>query len=276
MATQTWIVATAGTYDLAEAASARLQVVGGVVEVVHREEPGVLVEVSDVVGAPLEVTLEDGVLSVGYADLPWEGWLKRLGSHRGADSATVRCAVGPAVKVKVGAVGAAVCVNGLSENVSLASASGPLAAQGVRAGLVARTVSGAVTATDHGGPIRVNSVSGPVSLAGAIAKADVATVSGAAVIATTTGTSVIRAQGVSAAIDVTIPTESGLVLTARTLAGAVLVDGTDRRKNALPGTTSVDERTGSEVGFVELYSVSGALSVRRPGAGESDQLDEQG
>ena len=265
MPTQTWIVATAGSYDLPDAVAARLQVIGGTVDVVHRDEPGVHLEVSGVVGAPLEVTLEDGVLSVGYADLPWEGWLKRLGSHRGADLAGVSCVVGPGVKVKVGAVGAAVSVSGLTENVSLASANGPLAGRGLRAGLVARTVSGAVTVTDHGGPIRVNSVSGPVALSGAIAKADVATVSGGASVRTTTGTSVIRAQSVSAAIDITIPPDSGLALTARTLTGAVVVDGVDRRKNSLPGTTSVDERTGTEVGFVELYSVSGALSVGRPG-----------
>ena len=54
-----------------------VRIVNGTVNVVGTEEASARLEVSEIDGPPLIVTLKDGILTVAYEDLPWNGFLKR-------------------------------------------------------------------------------------------------------------------------------------------------------------------------------------------------------
>ncbi|ACQ79528.1 conserved hypothetical protein [Beutenbergia cavernae DSM 12333] len=263
MATSTWILPGPMTLDVADARTLRVQLIGGDVEIVGRDEPGVSIEALEVTGSPLDATLEGDRLTVGYASLGWEGWLKRLTSYRGKDVARLRIAVGRGTGVKVGTVSAAARVEDVHEDVSLATASGALTAEGLHGALDGKSVSGAFTVRAHDGTVRVSSVSGASEVAGRLPRFDASTVSGAVTVTTELPTCVVRATTVSAPVRIHLPLGAGIVLTARTVTAKVLVDGVDRRTSSTPSVTSVTDRTGTDACFVELTTVNGDLDVRR-------------
>lgn len=263
MPTQTWIAAADLQIETPPAEALRVQLVGGSVSVTGRAEPGIALEVSGVVGNPLEVTASPGELTIGYAAIGWEGWLKRLGSYRSKDAAHVRLAIGPDTAVRIATVTAAIEVSHLGADVTLTSASGPVRAERVVGAATARSVSGAIAIHDHRGTARATTVSGAIELTGDLPRVDVVTVSGAAAVTTERPTSMVRAQTVSGALAVTVPEGVGLVLTARTVSAHVSLDGEERRSSGGPGTVQVDERGDGEVAFVDAVTVTGPIAVRR-------------
>ncbi|HCX86043.1 MAG TPA: hypothetical protein DHV14_13100 [Micrococcales bacterium] len=278
MPTQSWIVPAALTTEIGPVPQVRVQLVGGAVRVTGRAEPGVHLAVSDVVGSPVEVTADDAELTVVTTSAGWEGWLKRLGSHRSADAAQVTLAVGPGARVRIGTVGASVEVSDVVADVQLASASGALTAARTTGSLTVRSVSGALTVTEQDGPLRAQTVSGVCDLAGDVGRVDVASVSGRVHLVTTRASSAVRVQTVSGDVAVAVPPGSGVVLTARTVSGAVSLDGVDRRTSTLPLSVVVDERGDGDAAFVEIVTVTGAVAVTRgdgmPDEGAADGATE--
>lgn len=260
MATTSWVVPGPQTLDVPDVGSVRIQLIGGRAEVEVWDERHVRVEVQEVSGHPLEVRLDDHRLTVGYPFLGWDGWLKRLHSYRAKDTAHVRVLLPPGVGLKVGTALADVTVRGVAENVSVATASGAVAVADVRGAVDVKAVSGAVTVSGHEGTVRVNTVSGAASVAGALPRVEASTVSGALTVTTSLPTSVVSANAVSAGVTVDLPAGSGLVLTARTVSGKVVVDGVDRHT---AGVTSVQERTDQTGCWLTVNTVSGSLEVRR-------------
>jgi hypothetical protein len=260
MGTTSWVVPGPQTIDVPQVSAVRVQLIGGRAEVAVWDSPEVRVEVRGVSGHPLEVRLEGDRLTVGYPFLGWDGWLKRLHSYRAKDTADVRVLLPPATGVKVGTALADVSVAGVHENVSVGTASGSVRVEGVRGVADVRAVSGGVTVTRHDGAVRVNTVSGAVTVDGALPRVEASTVSGALSVTTTLATSVMSVNAVSAGIGVVLPAGSGLVLTARTVSGKVLVDSVDRRT---PGVTSVQEQSDETGCWLTVNSVSGNVEVRR-------------
>jgi hypothetical protein len=260
MGTTSWVVPGPQTIDVPQVRAVRLQLIGGRVEVAVWDSNAVRVEVHGVSGHPLEVRVEGDRLTVGYPFLGWDGWLKRLHSYRAKDTAEIRVLVPPATGVKVGTALADVAVAGVQENVSVGTASGTVRVAGVRGVADVKAVSGGVSVTDHHGAVRVNTVSGSVTVAGALPRLEASTVSGALALTTTLRTSVMSVNAVSAGVGVTLPAGSGLVLTARTVSGKVLVDSVDRRT---AGVTSVQEQTDETGCWLTANSVSGNIEVRR-------------
>ncbi len=260
MATTSWMVPGPRTIDLPLVDVVRIQLIGGSAEVVVWDAPGVRIEVLAVSGHPLEVQVDGGGLSIGYPFLGWEGWLKRLNSYRAKDTAEVRISLPRGAGVKVGTALADVRVSGVHEDVSVGTASGAVRLEGTRGRADVKAVSGTVSVTGHEGAVRVNTVSGAVEVAGAIPRAELSTVSGAVSLTTSLATSVMNVNAVSAGVTVGLPSTSGLVLTARTISGRVVVDGADRRSS---GVTSVQEQSDVTACWLTVNTVSGTLDVRR-------------
>ena len=95
MTEESWVVSGPQVIEVDEVRSLRVQLVGGRVDVVTHEEPGARIEVHDVDGRPLEVSLIDGELRVGYQFTlgGWEGFLEKFRNFRDKDSADVSIAV---------------------------------------------------------------------------------------------------------------------------------------------------------------------------------------
>lgn len=272
MATRSWIATGPRTDDITGVARLRVQLVSGEVSVEGHDADHVHLEVEEVVGNPLDVTQEGDRLTVGYPALGWDGWWKRLSSFRSDDYARVRVLVPRGTAVMVGTVSAQVRVGGVREDVRVATASAPVRTHGTRGSLDVKTASGPVEVADHDGPLSVSTAAGRVEVAGTLPRADVTTVTGSVVLETAARTSVVDLTTVSGAMDLRLPAGTGLSLTARSVTGAVVVDGIDRRAGTRPSTTTVQETTGEEACWLRTKTVSGALRVRRdrPSAVEAE------
>lgn len=263
MGTTSWIVPGSQTIELDAVGSVRVQLIGGRASVVAADVAGARVEVQDVAGHPVEVRLDGESLSVGYPFLGWDGWLKRLHSYRAKDSAEVRVVVPRGTGVKVGTVLADVDVSGLREDLAVGTASGRVRVADVHGSADLKTVSGAVAVENHEGTVRINSVSGAVDAHGAFPRAEISTVSGAVTVENRLGTSVVSVNTVSARIGIDLPAGSGLVLTARSVSGKVVVDAIDRGG---AGITSLEEKHGEAACWLSTNTVSADVEIRRGAA----------
>lgn len=267
MGTTSWIVPGPQVLELDQVASVLVQLIGGRVSVVGADVPSARVEVRDVSGHPLEIRLDGDRLSIGYPFLGWDGWLKRLHSYRAKDSADVVVVLPRGTGVKVGTALADVTVTGVQEDLSVGTAGGAVQVHDGRGAADVKTVSGAVSVTNHEGSVHVNAVSGAVVARGSLPRVEVSTVSGPVTVENRLDTCVVSVNTVSARVGIELPAGSGLVLTARTVSGKVVVDGRDRRT---VGVTSFEEKVDDTACWLSTNTVSGDLEIRlgapRPGA----------
>ncbi|MFH5824114.1 DUF4097 family beta strand repeat-containing protein [Georgenia sp. AZ-5] len=262
MATRSWIVPGPSAHDVEGVTAVRVQLVAGRVLVEGHDAPGVHVDVEEVTGNPLELSAEDGRLSIGYAFLGWDGWVKRLRSYRSADTAALRVRVPRATHVTVATATADAVVSGLTEDVTLSTAGARVRASGCTGAVTVRTASGGVEVLDHVGPVRVSTAAGRTNLVGRLPRVEVTSIAGAVSISTTSPTSMVDLSTVSGAMHVDLPAGTGLSLAARSVSGAVSVDGVDHRAQGLAAAT-LDDRRGTDVCFLTSKSVSGSLTVVR-------------
>ncbi|MTE20963.1 hypothetical protein F0L17_17935 [Streptomyces sp. TRM43335] len=254
----------------------RVRVVDGTVNVVGSDAPGVRLEVGALSGPPLIVTLEDGVLTVAYDDLPWKdflGLLDRTGWQRTAD---VSVAVPARVeRVEVGVVGADAVVTGVEGRTHVRGVSGGVTLAGLAGPVRAETVSGAVEAQGVTGDLRFGSVSGDLTVVdgGASVRAD--TVNGAMVLDLAPARGKprgdrapdIRLGSVSGEIAIRLPQPSDTVVEANTAGGAVSCAFDDLRVTGQWGTKRITGTLGAGSGRLRAVTVSGSIALlRRPPA----------
>ena len=167
---ESWVVSGPQVIDVDEVRSLRVQLVGGRVDVVVHDEPGARIEVHSVDGRPLEVSLIDGELRVGYSFTlgGWEGFLEKFLNFRDKDRADVSIAVPRDLPTKVGTVSADGLLAGVEAQASVSTVSGSLVVDGTRGRLSANTVSGEVVVRDHSGDLTLNTVSGDLAASGAL------------------------------------------------------------------------------------------------------------
>jgi len=262
MATRSWIVPGPSQHDVEGVARLRVQLVAGSVTVLGHDAPHVRVDVAEVAGNPLELTVEGDRLTVGYPFLGWDGWVKRLRSYRSTDTARLTVHVPRATAVTVATALAEATVADVAEDVSLNTASGRLRVTGCRGAASLKSASGTVDVLGHDGPVRVSTAAGRTTLTGDLPRVEVSTVAGAVAVATSARTSMVDLSTVSGALTVSLPAGTGVSMTARTVAGPVRLDGTDRRSPGL-GATTVEDRTDGGICFLTTRSVSGSVDVTR-------------
>lgn len=263
MSEESWVVTGPQVIDVDEVRSLRVQVVGGRVDVVAHQEPGVRVEVHSVDGRPLEVSLTDGELRVGYSFTlaGWEGFLDKFLNFRDKDRVDVSVAVPRDLPTKVGTVSADGLLAGVEASASVSTVSGSLVVDGTRGHLSANTVSGEVVVRDHTGDLNLNTVSGELAASGALAGVHANSVSGALALDVTSGTSSIDATTVSGDVTVRVPRGEGVHVTANAVTGRLVVDGEDHT-GGTPGHR-VDLRTGEGDSRLSATTVSGHVTLLR-------------
>src|SRR4051812_28048362 len=173
MSTETWVVTGPQIIEIDDVEALRVQLVGGRVDVVARDEPGARIEIHRVDGRPLEVGLENGELRVGYAFTlgGWEGFLEKFRNFRDKDQADVHIAIPRDVSAKLGTESAAGLLAGVRVPSSVSTVTGSIVVDGTRGALVTHAVSGEVIVRNHAGDIRMDSVSGEITASGALQRA---------------------------------------------------------------------------------------------------------
>ncbi|GAA2256238.1 MULTISPECIES: DUF4097 family beta strand repeat-containing protein [Kitasatospora] len=263
-------------FDGQQVDTLHVRTIGGAVNVVATEGPARL-EVTELEGEPLLVSLEDGVLTVTYKDLSWSEFGEAVksvqsvkyffASLRRKRRAVVSLAVPAGAEVKVGTVSADATVSGFTGKVSVNGASGETTLVGLTGRTDANTVSGDVDAQSVAGELRVNTVSGRVTLvAGEAEKVQANSVSGDVTLDLDVETAAdIRVTTVSGAVGVRLPSLADTQVEAGTTSGDLTSTFDELKLGGTWGAKKLSGQLGSGSGRLQVTTVSGAVTVlRRP------------
>ena len=276
MSTESWVVAGPQVIEVEDVRALRVGLVGGRVDVVAHDDPearGARLEVHRVDGRPLEVTLADGELRVGYSFTlgGWEGFVEKFRNFQDKDRADVHLAVPRAVLAKVGTVSADGLVAGLRQDASVSTVSGSVVVDDVRGRLATNSVSGEVVVRRHDGDLRFNTVSGELAASGDLTLVQGNSVSGDVSLDVGSGTSSLTVTTVSGDLTVRLPETAGLRVRAQSVSGRLVVDGVEH-KGSGPGHRTVDLESGTGGAFVSATTVTGHVTVLRAPADVQDDV----
>ena len=262
MAEETWTVENPQTIVIADVASLKLGMVRGSFHVVAHAEPVVRLEVSEVHGDPVAVSLSGGRLEVRHQLHGAQGWFKNLMetvNHNSGNSAVITIAVPGNVEVEAGTVSGDGLVSGTSAHVRLNTVSGTVAAEGTSGELQVNTVSGSVAVRDHRGVLTAKSVSGEVTASGHFTNVRTNTVSGHLSFDLLDFTRDFGSNSVSGDLTIRLPHDVGVDIVAKSASGAVVLDG----QQCLLANGKVETIAGpdGQLMLVRTNSVSGKTSI---------------
>lgn len=267
MSTESWVVAGPQVIEVEDVRALRVGLVGGRVDVVAHDDPdarGARLEVHRVDGRPLEVTLSDGELRVGYSFTlgGWEGFVEKFRNFQDKDRADVHIAVPRDVLAKVGTVSGDGLVAGLHQDASVSTVSGSVVVDDLRGRLSTNSVSGEMVVRRHQGDLRFNTVSGEFAASGELTLVQGNSVSGAVSLDVGAGTSSLTVATVSGDLTVRLPEGAGLQVRAQSVSGRLVVDGREH-KGTGPGHRTVDVGSGQGGAFLTATTVTGHVTVLR-------------
>ncbi|GHF51325.1 hypothetical protein GCM10010218_36090 [Streptomyces mashuensis] len=244
----------------------KARIIGGALNVVASDSGPARLELTEIKGAPLVVKLEDGLLTVGYPDLPGSflKWLDRKSWKR---SATVTLTVPTATRTDAGVVTADAVVSGISGATDVHSVSGDVTLVGVTGPVDAETVSGRLEAQSLGGDLRFKSVSGELTLVehrSGTVKAE--SVGGDMTVDLAAGRHPeLALTSVSGQIAIRLPQQVDAEVNANTTSGDVSCAFDDLRVEGQWGAKTITGRLGEGGGRLRVTTVSGAVALlRRP------------
>uniref|UniRef100_A0AAU2VPA4 DUF4097 family beta strand repeat-containing protein n=1 Tax=Streptomyces sp. NBC_00008 TaxID=2903610 RepID=A0AAU2VPA4_9ACTN len=279
MPVSTWAIAEPQKLTFDEPVTAlSVRIVNGTVNVVGTDEPTARLEVTGIEGPPLIVTQKDGVLTVTYEDLAWQGllkWFDRKGWHR---HAAVSLAVPAGSAVEVGVVGAGAFVSGMRGRTDVRGVTGDTTLVGLAGPVGAETVSGNVEAQAVTGDLRFHSVSGDLTVvegAGASVRAE--SVSGDMVLDLDPNgkPTDIRLTTVSGEVAIRLPHPADAKVEANTASGSVSNGFEDLRVNGQWGAKRITGTLGSGTGTLKATTVSGSIALLRRPPAEDDAHDAE-
>ncbi|MEW2012500.1 MULTISPECIES: DUF4097 family beta strand repeat-containing protein [Microbacterium] len=267
MTLEKWLVQPGETrvIDLDGIRRLKVGLVGGQIDVVAHDEPGVRIEVHSVTQKELRIEARDGAVEIDHAQLRWDNFLssfRNFGS--GGPQAEVSIAVPREIALTLGVVSASALVAGLVTDAKLNTVSGDIIVDGLTGDVTVNSVSGDVQMRDLTGTLNANAVSGAITAAGAIRTAYADTVSGAVLIDSVGPTQNVSFNTVSGAATLRLDEAVAAKYTLRTVSGKLSVDGIDRSQSGIGSTYSgsVGELSGS-FAEVRANTVSGDVSVIR-------------
>jgi DUF4097 and DUF4098 domain-containing protein YvlB len=262
MADQNWDITSAQTIDVDSVTSLKLGMVRGRFDVVAHHEPVTRIEISDVQGDPVAVSLEDGRLEVRHQLHGPQGWFKNLMgtvSHNSENYAVISIAVPATVDVEAGTVSGDGLVSGMVGRTRLNTVSGSVMSDGTDGELHVNTVSGEVSARSHSGVLTAKTVSGEVTASGNFSHIRANTVSGGMSFDLLGYTQDFGANSVSGDLTIRIPHDVGVDIVAKSASGTVVID---HQKYHVPGG-KVETIAGpdAKLMLVRTNSVSGTTSI---------------
>jgi len=272
MPTSEWTIEAPTNLDFDDVTELRVRLIAGSVAVLATNGKPSL-EVSSIEGDPLNVTYDDGVLTVAYENLSWEGLLKWLRPQRHA--ATVTVSVPRKCQAQVGVVSATAVMSGISARASVKSVSGGITLDGVAGDVDANTVSGAVEAQGINGKLNFNTVSGDLTLAeGWLERLDVNGVSGdvtADLDLDPLGG--MQVNTVSGEVVLRLPAEADARVNLHSVSGDVRSEFAELRRSSAPASRSVSGSLGAGSGQVSVTTMSGRVMLLRRAGRETARQD---
>lgn len=273
MTLEKWLIKPGETrvIDLADVRKLKVGLVGGQIDVVAHDEPGVRIEVHSVTTKDLRIEASDDVVEIDHAQLRWDNFLASFRNFgTSGPKAEISVAVPRRIALTLGVVSASALIAGLETDARLNTVSGDIIVDGLTGDVSVNAVSGDVQMRGLEGTLSANSVSGDVAASGQVRKASVDTVSGAVLVDSTGRVDTVSVNTVSG--ESTIRLDEGVAANyvLRSVSGRILVDGVKRSGSGPTNwTDSVGELSGS-FADVRGNSVSGAITVLRRAASVDD------
>jgi hypothetical protein len=257
-----WTIEAPTSLDFDDVTGLRVRLIAGSVAVLASDEKPAL-DVSNVSGDPLQVTYENGMLTIAHENLTWEGLLKWLRPQR--HSATVTVTVPRSCATQLGVVSANAVMCGISARASVKSVSGGITLDGVTGDVDANTVSGALEAQGVNGKLSFSTVSGDLTLAdGWLERMDANAVSGdvtADVDLDPLGG--MHVTTVSGEVTLRLPAEADAQVNLHSMSGDVRSEFTELRRSSAPASHSVSGSLGTGSGHVSVTTMSGRVMLLR-------------
>jgi hypothetical protein len=242
----------------------RVRAIAGSVAILATSETPAL-DITRISGQPLTVTHEDGVLTISYEDLTWDGLLEWLRPRN--HSAEMTVTVPRDCPAQVGVVAATAVVSGVAARTSVKSVSGAITLDGLNGTVDARTVGADVEAQDINGAVTFNSVSGDLTLAGgSLDRLDAKTVTGSVTADVHLGKpGNVRVATVSSDVALRLPAQPDARVSLRSTSGRVLSEFDSLRSSHAPVSHSVNGTLGAGTGHISVTTLSGRVTLlRRP------------
>ncbi|UYO96739.1 DUF4097 domain-containing protein [Microbacterium sp. M28] len=264
--TEKWLIAPGEerVIDIAQATKLKIGLVGGQVDVVAHDEPGIRIEVHGVTTKDLRIESDGTQIEIDHPQIGWDNFLevfRNFGS--GGPKAEVSVAVPRGIALNLGVVNAGALVSGLANDAKLNTVSGDIIVDTHTGDLSVNTVSGDVQIRELTGSINANSVSGDVAVTGSVRKITIDTVSGAIWADATGNINTINLNTVAGNSTIRLEETLPANYVMRSMSGRVLIDGIDRGSSGPTNYTgSAGELAGSFVD-VRTNSVSGDITVLR-------------
>ena len=246
----------------------RVRAIAGSVAILATSEAPAL-DITRISGQPLIVTHENGLLTISYEDLTWDGLLEWLRPRN--HSAELMVTVPRDCPAQVGVVAATAIVSGVTARTSVKSVSGAITLDGLNGKVDARTVGGDVEAQDINGQVTFNSVSGDLTLAGgSLDRLDAKTVTGRVTADVYLGKpGDVRVATVSSDVSLRLPAAPDARVSLRSTSGRLLTEFDCLRSSHSPGSHSVKGTLGAGTGHISVTTLSGRVTLlsRAPQAG---------
>jgi hypothetical protein len=264
-----WTIEAPTSLNFDDVTDLRVRLIGGSVAVLATEDKPSL-EVASVTGDPLQVTYEDGALTISHENLTWEGLLKWLRPQRHSASVTVTVPRGCATQLGVVSASAVMC--GIGARASVKSVSGGITLDGLSGDVDAHTVSAAVEAQGINGKVNFNTVSGDLTLVdGWVDHLDANSVSGdvtADIDLDPMGG--LNVTTVSGEVTLRLPAEADAQVHLHSVSGDVRSEFTELRQLSAPASHSVSGSLGAGSAQVSVTTMSGrVMLLRRAGRGNA-------
>ena len=257
-----WTVEAPTSLDFDDVTGLRIRLFSGSVAVLATDGKPSL-DVASVTGDPLEVTYEDGVLTISHENLKWEGLLRWLRPQRASAAMTVT--VPRTCPAQLGVVSASAVMSGISAKASVKSVSGGITLDGVTGDVDAHTVSGSLEAQEINGRLNFNSVSGDLTLAdGWLERLDANAVSGdvtADIDLDPLGG--MHVTTVSGEVTLRLPAEADAQVHLHSMSGDVRSDFAELRTVSAPASHTVSGSLGAGSGHVSVTTMSGRVMLLR-------------
>jgi Toastrack DUF4097 len=257
-----WRIEAPTSLEFDDVTGLRVRLIAGSVAVLATDGKPSL-DVASVSGDPLDVTFEDGMLTITHENLTWDGLLKWLRPQR--PSAAVTVTVPRTCPAQVGVVSASAVLSGTSARASVKSVSGEITLDGLTGDVDAHTVSGVLEAQGINGTLNFNTVSGDLALAdGWLDRLDVNSVSGDVTadfdLDPLGG---VHATTVSGQVTLRLRAETDAQIHLYSMSGAVRSEFAELRSMSAPASHTVSGSLGAGSGHVSVTTMSGPVMLLR-------------
>jgi hypothetical protein len=257
-----WTIEGPTVLDLDEVTELRVRLMAGTVAVLATDDrPSVTV--LEHRGRPLQVSQENGVLTISYESLSWDGLLGFLKPKH--DTVAVTVTVPADCPIQLGVLSASAVVSGLSAGASVKGMSGDITLDGVTGDVTAETMSGEVAAAGIDGAVHFKSMSGGLTLAGGQLHAlDANTMSGqvTADVSLDAGGS-MQIGTMSGDVTLRLPADSDARVLLHSVSGAVRSEFGSVLTQRSPGSHAASGTVGAGNGLVSVTTMSGAVTLLR-------------